>query len=351
MATVAELVRKAHAHWDEAPVLSRTGQELHDRNRLDLAREVLSRALELDAGDEDAWEHLAFAYLRGFEPDRGFETLREGIARTGSNQLRVTLAGFTPDAREREGLLAQVGKGRRAATKTAVASVRFLGGDAAAFEELWRLQAHHPRDRRVRETWLWTLWTGRQRGLEQVCDLRETAVPLCGQWIREDPDRVLGHWMRAQLLLLEKDWDALLLATGEALARFPDEETMMFLRGRAFQEKGDRERAAQCYARAIGMKPSYAGARAALGRLHEEQGRLDLAEELFREIPAANPAYAGGAASLALFLGRRGRWDEAETLFLDAWSRMRPAQQARLRAQPDVAPMLARERVRAALAT
>lgn len=120
----------------------------------------------------------------------------------------------------------------------------------------------------------------------------------------------------------------------------------MFVRGRAFKEKGEPDRAIACFARAIGMKPSFAGARTELGKVYEALGKLDLAEEVFREIPRANPAYAGGAVSLALFLGRRGRWDEAESVFLDAWGKLQPWQQARLKQQPDNAELLARPRVK-----
>jgi len=94
------------------------------------------------------------------------------------------------------------------------------------------------------------------------------------------------------------------------------------------------------------MKPSFAGARTELGKIHETQGRLDLAEEVFREIPRANPQYAGGATSLALFLARRERWDEAESIFLEAWGRLRPWQQARLKQQPEAELLLARPRIK-----
>ena len=44
--------------------------------------------------------------------------------------------------------------------------------------------------------------------------------------IADDPDRMLGHWMKAQLYYVDKDWDSLLLTTRIALMRFPDDETM-----------------------------------------------------------------------------------------------------------------------------
>lgn len=346
MSIIAELVREAYSRWDDAETLSRAGRELHDRNRLDLARAVLERAVELDPGDVDAWAHLAFARMRGFEPQKGFDTLRRGIERTGSDLLRTTLAGFTPDKEEKARLLQQVAGNDEPAVRISAASVRHASGDAAAFPEMRRLAEEHPDDADVRETWLWAVMNARWRGGAKDVDIRTAAVPLAERTIEERPDRVNGYWMKAHLLVADQDWDGALAAASEALERFPDEETMMFVRGRAFKEKGEPDRAIACFARAIGMKPSFAGARTELGKVYEALGKLDLAEEVFREIPRANPAYAGGAVSLALFLGRRGRWDEAESVFLDAWGKLQPWQQARLKQQPDNAELLARPRVK-----
>jgi tetratricopeptide (TPR) repeat protein len=283
--------------------------------------------------------------MRGYRPEQGFAVLREGIERTDSDELRATLASFTPDAAERDALLARLRDRDDPATRASVASVRLGAGDAAAFDEIRRLAEAHPDDERVQTRWLWTLLDARMRGGTTPVP----AAPLIEARIAREPDRVLGHWMRAQLLVADRAWDALLAATAEALARFPDEETMMALRGRAYKEKGDLDRAAHCFARAIGMKASFAGARVELGKVYEAKGRADLAEEVFREVPAANPDYAGGSLSLALFLARQGRWDEAESLVLETWPRLQPWQRARLARQPDVAALLERERVKAAL--
>ncbi|MHC4549281.1 MAG: tetratricopeptide repeat protein [Planctomycetota bacterium] len=349
MATIAELVREAYSHWDDAAVVARTGRELHDRNRLELAREVLARALELGAGDSDTWATYAYAHLRGFRPDQGLEILRQGVERTGLDPLRSVLAGFTSDTEERQALQEHLQESDDPVVRAGLASARLWAGDQSAFAELRDLYEKHAHDPDIRDTWLWIMFaSGGRPGGEQI-DLRREVVPVVDEKIAADPERVSGHWMKAQLLHLAQEWDALLEATEAALARFPDEETLMYLRGRAFRENGDHDRAAQCLARAIGMKPSFAGARAELGKVYEAQGMLDLAEEIFREIPRANPDYAAGPVSLALFLGRQGRWDEAETLFCETWSRLHDWQQARVRQQPDAAPLLARERVQAAL--
>ncbi|MFI5401358.1 MAG: tetratricopeptide repeat protein [Planctomycetota bacterium] len=349
MATIAELVRDAYSHWDDAETLSRAGRELHDRNRLDIARDVLERAVELDPGDVDAWAHLAFAQMRGFMPEKGFETFRRAIERTGSDFLRATFAGVTQDKAEQARLLEEVAGNDDPAVRMSAAAVRHGMGDAAAFAGMQRLAEEHPDDAEVRETWLWSIMNARWRGGAKEVDIRAEAVPLADRSIEEHPDRILGYWLKAHLLVAAQDWDGARAAAEEALARFPDEETMMFVRGRAFKETRDLDRAAHCFARAIGMKHSFAGARTELGKVYEEQGMHDLAEEVFREIQRANPEYAGGAVSVALFLGRQQRWEEAESVFLEAWARLKPWQQARMKQQPEVAALLARPRVKSAV--
>ena len=69
---------------------------------------MLERALELEPGDVEAWAHLGFAYMRGFQPKKGFDVLRKGIERTGSDLLRATLAAFTPDEAEQARLMHEI---------------------------------------------------------------------------------------------------------------------------------------------------------------------------------------------------------------------------------------------------
>ena len=123
----------------------------------------------------------------------------------------------------------------------------------------------------------------------------------------------------------------------------------MHLRGRAYRELGDLDRAALCQARAIGMKPSFVGARIELGKCYEGMGKLDLAEEVFREIEGANPEYAAGPISLALFLGRREEWEEAERIAIETWPNLLDWQRARLMNQPDVKALFERDAVKDAI--
>jgi len=143
MPTVNDLIREAYSHWDDAKILSRTGRELHDRNRLDITKEVLARAVELDAGEEDAWVYLAFAYYRSFGDEEGSETLRRGIEATGSDDLKATLGNFTPDEEESKRLLAEVEGSEVPGIRSALASRRFYRGEKEALDEVRRLLEQH----------------------------------------------------------------------------------------------------------------------------------------------------------------------------------------------------------------
>ena len=349
MALIEDLVRRAYMSWDDARLLFETGRELHDRNRLPLAREVLARAIELDPDNTDAWGYLGFAHLRNFNPDKGVEILREGVEKTGSQVLRGTLASFTPDEEEQKALRAKMEGSEDPVVRADLASARLWAGDESAFAELKKLRAEHPDNPKIRETWLWIMFAaGGRPGGEEV-DVVKEAIPAADEKIADEKGRISGHWMKAQLLGLAKEWNAVLEATGEALAEFPDEETMMHLRGRAYRELGDIDRAAQCQSRAIGMKPSFVGARIELGKCYEAMEKFDLAEEIFREIEGAHPEYAAGPVSLALFLGRRGRWEEAERIAIEAWPKMEDWQRGRLMHQPDAKELFERDAVKAAI--
>jgi tetratricopeptide (TPR) repeat protein len=148
------------------------------------------------------------------------------------------------------------------------------------------------------------------------------------------------------MLVIEKDWDAVLKGSAEALSAHPDDETMMQYRGQAFREKGDLPRAIACLNRAIGMKSSFVGARVDLGKIHEGREEYDLAEEIFREIPGANPGYPSGPVSLALFLARREQFDEAEDLIIKAWPNLPVWVKGSVKSNPDAEALLSREAVK-----
>jgi len=348
MPTIADLLKRAYAHWDDAAVLAPIGRELHDRNRLADSRAVLERALALNADDPRSWAYRAFTHLRDYDVQRGLEILREGIQKTDSDRLRSTHAAFSSDDEEKRAIQARLAQSTNPEVQAELQWNRVWQGDDRAIDDLRELATKHADNPRVRDIQLWMLLDAASKKMPGV-NLKEEGIPLASAKIEEDPERVSGHWMKAQMQSVAEDWDGLLETTARALEHFPDEETIMFLRGRAFHEKGDLDRAMQCFARAIGMKPSFAGARVELGKCYEAKDAPDLAEEIFREIPKANPRFAGGPISLALFLGRRGRWEEAESLFVETWGKLPEWARRRVRANPAAKPLLDRPAVQAAI--
>ncbi len=347
MTTIDSLLAAALVRWDDAKALARIGRELQDRNRLAHARTVLRRALAIDPKvDPEAWEQLAYACYRGYDHGAGDMALREGLAATGSDSLRSTLMNFTEDKEEAKRLRAELESTASPVARASLSWKRLEAGEyEPALAEVKAIHAANPGDAEIRGMLLWVYLSARRAG--KCGDLREEAVPLADAAIREAPDRIYGWIMKLMCLSVEKDHDGIIATAREALARFPDEESVMQHLGRAHREKGDVERAVLWLNRAIGAKPSFAGARVDLGRLYEKQGRLDLAEEVFREMPAANPDYPMAPVSLALFLTRQGRLPEAEDVFVAAWPRLVSWQRDAVKSNPEAAPLLARERVKA----
>jgi tetratricopeptide (TPR) repeat protein len=353
MATIERLLRDAQASWDDAATLGRIGGELQTRCRFDDAIRVLERAVELDPSQVDAWANISYSHFRSMRGDEGRAVLRRGIEASGSEWLHTVLAGFAPDPEEGERLWAQVAE----STAPDVVAARLgnqlwkEGADAKGiFAELKRLQAEHPDNEHVRDALLWALFG--VHGRPDLAELSpgEVGVPLAEKMIADDPDEVFGYWYLAQFRRMQKDWDGVLDVTARALERMPDEETTMQIRGQAFREKGDEDRAVTWFQRAIGAKPSFSGVRVDLGRLYEKQGKLELAEEVFRESPKANPGYGLAPISLALFLTRQERLDEAEAVFLDAWPKLPDMFKPSVLQNPEAAPLLERDAVKALIA-
>lgn len=353
MATIEQLLHEAYAHWDDGPRLARLGREIHDRNRLDHARRVLGRAVELVPDDEEAWAHLSYAHFRDLDDENGRAVLRRAIERTGSDALRATLAAFSEGA-EAERLRAEIETSDDLGARASRLGHRFWEGDDAAkaevLEALRALAAEHPDEDGPQETLMWTLMRARNTNALEGLDLRKEAVPLADRRIERRPDEVSAWALKLMMLAAEKDWEGILETSRAALDRFPDEETVMQMRARAFRETGDEDRAVLWFNRAIGAKPSFAGARIELAKLYEKQGRLDLAEEVFRDLQVANPDYAFSPVSLALFLARRERWEEAERLLLEGWEKLPAFMRPALLHNPDAKPLLEREAVQRVVA-
>jgi len=346
MPTIDQLLKEAYSNWDDAAVLARTGKELHDRNRLDHSKAVLGRAVELDPKDRRSWAYLSYCHFRSFEGEQGQEVLGKGIEATGADMLRAVRAAFTSDEKKQKELLKDIEGSTEALVRAERESMKIWGGDIDALDRVRKIAADNPDDDWIRDVFMWSLMSAKNSGKIEGFDLREEGVPLANRKIEAAPDNISGYWMKMMMLFTEKDWDGLLETTGTALERIPDDETMLHFRGRAYREKGDLDRAIQCFTRATGMKPSFVGARIDLGKAYEAQEKFDLAEEIFREIPKANPGYTAGRMSIALFLARRERWEEAESTFLETWPKIPEWVRGGLKQNPDAAPLLEREAIK-----
>ena len=348
MRTIESLSSEAHDHWDDARALFPVGRELHDRNRLPAARTVLERCIELDpSGEPDAYAYLSYAWYRDSNAPKGDETLRRGIEATGSDDLRSTLSNFTSDPEEGKALRESIAGSEVPTIQAALLAQEFYSSKepATALEAVMAHAAEHADVMDIQENLMWTLISAKGRKLVEGLDLHEVAVPLADRKIAADPDEVFGYWMKSQMMIQEEDWSGLLATTEAALARFPDDETMMQFRGRACRKSGDEARAMDWFSRAIGAKHSFAGARVELAKIHEDNGRLDVAEAIFREIPGANPDYTAGPVSVALFLARQERWAEAEETFLAAWPNLPAWYRGQFMQNPDAKALLDRKAV------
>lgn len=347
MATIEQLLHEAYAHWDDGPRLARLGREIHDRNRLDHAQRILGRAVELVPDDTEAWAHLSFAWFRAQDDERGREVLRRGIEASGSDALKATLAQFS-EGDEAARLREELKRSEAIGAQTSRLTDRFWAGEKEeALAGLRALIAEHPGEEDAEDSLLWTLIRAKHANALEGLDLREEAVPMVDRRIAEHADAVSPWSLKLMMLAAEKDWGAILATTRDALEHFPDDETVMQFRARAFREMGDEDRAVLWFNRAIGAKPSFAGARIELARLYERQEKLDLAEEVFRDLVAANPGYGFSRISLALFLSRREQWKEAEQLLLEAWEDLPEYMRPALLHNPDAKALLEREVVQA----
>ena len=349
MTTITELLEEAYSHWDDGPRLARLGREIQDRNRLEHAKRVLGRAVELSPDETDAWAQLSFAHFRSLDDEGGQDVLRRGIEATDSDRLRSTLAQFSA-GEEAEGLREALKESQDLRARSGRISDRFWAGEKdEALTELRGLIESHPDEDGPQESLLWILIRARHSGAVEGLDLHDEAIPLADRRIARRPDEIAAWSLKLMMLSAEKDWDGILATTRDALARFPDEESVMQIRARAYRETGDEERAILWFNRAIGAKPSFAGARIELARLYERQGKLELAEEVFRDLQIANPDYGFTPVSLALFLARQERWEEAEPILIEGWEKLPAYMRPALLGNPDAKPLLEREAVKAVI--
>ena len=324
MNTILDLVDRGLTHWDNADVLASVGAELEERSRFVQARPFLQRAIALDpSGQPTAYIHLTYSYFRDNSLDggeTGLEILRKGLAATQSDLVRAILGGVLgpDDAAEAVDLLREATEHHRDVHPLTIAAIwMWRGGADHALELLGNPHEAIATALTSSDADLMSDVAGlcyRLRLMEKLDIDLEDLEPLLDEAMTLAPERFSSYSMPMMIYRGTEQWEELGRVCTRALIHIPDEETVMHNLAIANRELGDLQHAEKWYQRAIGAKPSFAGARLGLAKLYESQDRIDEAVEIAREVPASNPGYALGTLQAAVILDRHGYNNEAIAL-------------------------------------
>jgi tetratricopeptide (TPR) repeat protein len=367
--TIAELLTLAYSNWDNAELLGRIGTELESRSRLEAARDVLGRALELAPFAHPEWYlSLAFAHFRDVSniSGEGERILIDAIEDTDSDFLKAAyLSVLEGDTGADEGiadLIEYLAESNNLSVRFALGHSLLWRGDAeTSLVMLREAIAALPDDTSNDAASLAVplgldMYCGAMnwmRGQGHDIDLRSEVLPVLRRLIAAHPHVYNYRALTIQLFQTLRDYAAVRDTAHETLAVFPDEETTMVALASAYEKLGSdalqntsdsqtySQMAVLWYNRAIGAKPSYARARQMLGRLYERRGELVLAEQVFREIPIAFPAYTLGRLELSYFLHRTGRTSEALSLFRYGYDHLKTFEKSGVEQHPEGKMLLA----------
>lgn len=347
MNTIPELVERAYSQWNTPEVLGCIGTELESRSRLPFARNVLTRALELDPISHPEWYlTLAFAHFRdvGNLSGDGERILIEGIETTDSDFLKAAYLSLLESAETANGVDDLI----EYLLDVPSVSVQL----ALGYSFLWRGEAEralrHLREAIVSVTEDMLNGTVSPLGIEHYAgamnwmrgqgmdiDLTAEVLPYLRALTATYPSVYNYRALTIQLFQTLRDYTAVRETALETLKVFPDEETTMVALASAFEKLQDDEQAILWYNRAIGAKPSYSRARVMLGKLYERRGQSVLAEQVFREISSAFPEYHAGKLEIAYFLYRMGKKQEASSLFRFGYDRLKTFEKSAVEHHPE----------------
>ena len=333
MNTILDLVDRGLTHWDDASVLVSVGAELEERSRFVQARPFLERAIELDpTGQPKAYIHLTYSWFRDSgandEGRRGGDVLRKGIEATDSDLIRAILGGVLgpDDAAEAVDLLTAAAERHSDVHPLTIAAIwMWRGGADRALEIMGDAHEAIATALASNDPDLMSDVAGlcfRLRLMEKLELDTADLEPLHEECMQIAPERFSSYSVPMMIYRGTEQWEQLGRVCMMALRHMPDEETVMHNLAIANRELGDLRHAEKWYQRAIGAKPSFAGARLGLAKLYESQDRIDEALEIAREVPATNPGYALGALQAAVILDRHGYSDEAVTMVQGAKARI-----------------------------
>jgi len=116
---------------------------------------------------------------------------------------------------------------------------------------------------------------------------------------------------RANSLIADGKYEAALEIWDELAAMDPEDERLLLLRGKCFQELKRAEEAEGSFRRLLQLNPEYGFGHFALGSLLQETGRLEEAEQAYRKGLETDPKSAALHCGLVAALIESGRTKEA----------------------------------------
>lgn len=352
--TISQLIETAYENWDNPKLLTSIGAELETRSRLNSARKILMRAIELAPLEHDeAYLSLAFAFFRDVAAPigEGEKVLGDGIDNTDSDYLKALYCAFIDNSQVAEEMLSEAKHVDIPEVQIAVAYAYLWRGFPAEALPLLRsaISGFSPDSTLPRGM---DLYCGAMNWLagirheipsnEPEIDLQTEVEPFLEALLRTYPETYSYYALKIQMFQILKDWNHVIDSCLATLSIFPDEETTMVALGTAYDKLGNTSEATHYYSRAIGAKPNYIRARVLLGNIWLREGKQTLAEQIMREIPNAFPEYGMGRIELAYFLEKIGNSAEADSVFKAGYEILRPHEKGVVETNPQAQGLLQR---------
>jgi tetratricopeptide (TPR) repeat protein len=330
--TINDLILHALNNWDSAEVVAQVAEYLESRNRLDLARKLAHRAIELDPQRSlQPYLTLAFASFRNpsVPQTEGRTALEQGYSATQSVVAKAWLAGVVVDDKDEiERLLAEVKSDDSFEAQSALAEAyQWRGRMNDAYQLIKEFPKRyadvlHPEWGQYCALMLYLY----RSGMEGI-NLEHDVYPCIMRLKQEHYEDITYHFLHVRYHLVRKEYDSAYEVARSAIYQFPDDETMMFTLAGIEEQRGNSEQAIHWCTRAIGAKPQYIGARLRLGGYYEKAGNIMMADMIMDEIPLANPEYGKGFIQYAYYLFRIGRDEQAVTVFSEGYSKLQEWEQ------------------------
>lgn len=330
--TITDIILRAFNNWDSAEELTQVAEFLESRNRLDLARVVAQRAIDIEPNRSlQPYLTLAFASMREptVPPSEGRSALEKGYSATQSDVAKAWLAGVVIDDKDEiERLLQEVKLNESFEAQSALAEAYQWRG---RMNDAYQIIKEFPQ--RYADV-LYPEWGQYcalmlylyRSGMEGI-NLEQDVLPHILRLKQEYNDDITFHFLHVRYHLVRKEYDSACEIAMASLQEFPDDETMMFTLAGIEEQRGNIEKAIHWCTRAIGAKPQYIGARLRLGGYYEKAGNTVMADMVMSEIPTANPAYGKGFIQYSYYLFRAGRDEQAVAIFTEGYTKLQEWEQ------------------------